>query len=307
MQNLRFVIKCIVNISEEKHHNMVKEIKNIALTVISALLSALTLHVFVADAGFAPSGVDGIATMLQHITGISMGLFTFAINMPLLIIALFVLKKRYVIYTVLFTVFSSGFLVVLEKMNFYQFEHTDEGLLIALISGALLGIRTAIMLKIQASSGGIDIIAGFIQKYSSHINIERIITAICWIISLLSIFVYKNTLSIILSFIQMFVFDRAADYVLKDTRHAVEFKIITKDPDKLIHNIIYELKHGATIVESRGAFSDDSSYMITTIINIRQIPELLNIVKKEDGAFVYYTEAKGITGNFRWNRDDEVK
>ncbi len=286
---------------------MVKEIKNIALTILSALLSALTLHIFVTNAGFAPSGVDGIATMLQHITGISMGWFTFLINMPLLIVALFVLKKRYVVYTVLFTVLSSGFLLILEKINFYQFEHTDERLLIALISGALLGIRTAIMLKIQASSGGIDIIAGFIQKYNSHINIERIITAICWVISLLSIFVYKNTLSIILSFIQMFVFDRAADYVLKDTRHAVEFKIITKKPDELIHNIIYELKHGATIVESRGGFSDQAGYMITTIINIRQIPELLNIVKNDKGAFVYYTEAKGVSGNFRWHRDDEVK
>ncbi len=286
---------------------MVKEIKNIALTLFSAIISALTLHIFVANAGFAPSGVDGIATMLQQVTGISMGVFTFAINMPLLIIALFVLKKRYVIYTVLFTVFSSGFLVVLEEIGFYQFEHTEEGLLIALISGALLGIRTAIMLKIQGSSGGIDIIAGFIQKYNSHINIERIITAICWIISLLSIFVYKNTLSIILSFVQMFVFDRAADYVLKDTRHAVEFKIITKDPDALVHTIIYELKHGATIVESRGAFSDEPGYMITTIINIRQIPQLLNIVKNYEGAFVYYTEAKGVTGNFRWHKDDEVK
>ncbi len=286
---------------------MIKEIKNIALTIVSALLSALTLHIFVANAGFAPSGVDGIATMLQHITGISMGYFTFAINMPLLIIALFVLKKRYVIYTVLFTVLSSGFLIILEKINFYQFEHTEEGLLIALISGALLGIRTALMLKIQGSSGGIDILAGFIQKYNSHINIERIITAICWIISLLSFFVYKNTLSIILSFVQMFVFDRAADFVLKDTRHAVEFKIITKNPDKLVHNIIYELKHGATIVESRGAFSDEPGCMITTIINIRQIPQLLSIVKKDTGAFVYYTEAKGVTGNFRWHRDDEVK
>ncbi len=290
-----------------QNYNIIKEVKNFMLTLFSALLSALTLHIFVTNANFAPSGVDGIATMLQHITGISMGWFTFAINIPLLIIALFVLKKRYVIYTVLFTVLSSGFLIILQELKFYQFEHTDEGLLIALISGALLGIRTAIMIKIQASSGGIDIIAGFIQKYNSHINIENIITAICWTISLLSIFVYKNSLSVILSFVQMFVFDRAADYVLKDTRHAVEFKIITKNPDDLIHNIIYELKHGATIVESRGAFSDEPGYMITTIINIRQIPQLLSIVKKDSGAFVYYSEAKGVTGNFRWHRDDEVK
>lgn len=284
-----------------------KQIKYLFVTLIASIISAFTIHVFITPAGFAPSGVDGISVMLQHITSVNTGWYTFLINVPLLITALLVFRKRYVIYTLIFTVLSSLMLIVLQKMNFYQLYLPDEKLLIALLSGALLGVRTAIMLKIEASTGGMDILAGIVQQKNNHINIERIISITCCIISILSFFVYKNILSVLLSFVQMFVFDRAAEYVLKDTRHAVEFKIITKNPEKLANKIINDLKHGATIVESKGAFGDDDSFIIITVVNIRQIPELLNMVKEDDSSFVYYTEAKGVIGNFRWNRDDEVK
>ncbi len=283
-----------------------KEIKNIFITIISAVISALVLHMFVAPAEFAPAGVDGLAIMLQYITDISMGWFTLLINIPLLIGAWFILNKRYVIYTVLFTILSSVFLVILQKVEFYQFNFPQEKLLIALVSGAILGVRTGLMLKIESSTGGIDVLAGFIQKANKHINVENIITVICCSISVISVFVYKDVLSILLSLIQMFVFDRFAGIVLTDIRNAVEFKVITQNPDKLIKRIITELKHGATVVESKGAFSDDNSSIILTVVNNRQIPHFLNMVEEEN-AFVYYTEVKGVKGNFRWRRDDEVK
>ncbi len=163
------------------------------------------------------------------------------------------------------------------------------------------------MLKIQASTGGVDIIAGIIQKFNPYISIERIISIICCFISIMSYFVYKNYLSVILSFTQMFVFDKSAEYILKDTRHAVEFKIITQFPQVLEKKILDEIKHGATLIKSKGVFSGNDSYMIVTVVNIRQIPDLMNIIKSDKTAFVYYTEAKGVTGNFRWKKEDEVK
>ncbi len=77
-----------------------KEIKNIFITVIAAFMSAITLYMFLEPLGVVPPGVDGIAIMLQYITGISTGWFTLLINIPLLICAWFILNKRYVIYTV---------------------------------------------------------------------------------------------------------------------------------------------------------------------------------------------------------------
>ncbi len=291
-----------------KRTKIIREIESVIITIIASIVAALTIHVFIIPANFAPGGVDGVSTMLQNITGISAGWFMFFINLPLMIVAWFMLKRRYVVYTIMSTALSSLFLVVLENVNFYQFDdHPNERLLIALFSGALSGIRTGMMLKIGGSTGGTDIIAGCITKYKSHINVEIPISILSCVIIIASYFVYHDILSVMLSLVQMVIFSSSCELVLRDTRNAVEVKIITKNPKKLSDKIIYELKHGATITESTGMYTGDKSAVITTVINVRQVADLMNIIKDDEEAFVYYTEAKGVRGNFRWRRDDEVK
>ena len=92
---------------EAKSVSVKKELFTLFITLVSAFISAFTLHVFVYPAEFAPSGVDGIAAMLQKLTGFGAGYYTLFFNLPLLAVAWFFLKRRYVVYTVIFTVVSS--------------------------------------------------------------------------------------------------------------------------------------------------------------------------------------------------------
>ena len=66
----------------------------ILITLLASLMSAFGLHYFVYSASFAPSGIDGVATMLRELTGWNAGLFSLAFNLPLLVLAWFVLKRR---------------------------------------------------------------------------------------------------------------------------------------------------------------------------------------------------------------------
>lgn len=284
-----------------------KELLNILLTFLAALLSSFTLHVFVYKNGFAPSGVDGIATMIQEITTINAGIVGLVINIPLLIIAWRYLNKKYVIYTLIFTFLSSAFILLLEYINFPQYEAMYEKVVAAVFSGLLLGIRTGIMIRLGFSTGGIDIVAAIFQKKRSYINIERIISIICYVIIIVSYFVYRNLGAILLSIIQMYVFERGVSLLLSDHRDAVAFNIITKEPEKIKEDIIFNLKHGATVVESKGLFTDTDSYMIVSIVNKRQIPEFISIIKKHKNTFMYYNDISGVHGNFRWKKDDIVK
>lgn len=285
---------------------MKKELTNILLTITASAISAVTLHVLVLGNAFAPSGIDGIAAMLQELTKISAGIYTFLLNLPLLIVALFILKRKYVLYTILFTVLSSLWLFLLGKFNFYQYVTNTDRIIVAIFSGLLLGIRTGIMLRIGASSGGIDIIACVVQvKYNR--DVEKVISFVCYIIIGCSFFVYRNPTAVFLSLIQMFVFEKGVSLMLKSSRNAVKFEIITKNPGALKQNIISDLKHGATIVESRGMFTDEPSSVVITIINNRQVPEFITLMKKYPDCFVYYTDVSGVKGNFRWNKDDIAK
>ncbi len=283
------------------------EIPFILITVLASVLSALGLHYFVFSAGFAPSGIDGVATMIQESFGINAGITSLIFNIPMLIVAYFILKRRYVIYTLLFTFLSSGGIMLLDFIEFPQYLDPTGGLISAIFSGIILGVRTGLMLKFGASTGGVDIMAGIVQTKKPHLNIERVITVICYGIILLSFLVYHNITSILLSFIQMFVFDRFAGSILKDRRNAIEVKIITKEPEKIKNDLIYKLKHGATIISAKGMYTDSDSFVIISIINIRQIPEFLEIMKKHPTSFTYYDEVMGVKGNFRWKKDDIVK
>lgn len=284
-----------------------RESINLACTIVAALMSAFGMHYFVTSNNFAPAGLDGVATMIGHLAGVNPAYFILALNLPLLVVAWFVLKRRYVIYTVLFTVISSGAMLIFEAVGMPTFS-SGEGLMAAIFSGALFGLRTGLMLRISASSGGIDIIAGMINKKYPYRNIENVITAICYFIIAVSYFVYdRNVMSILLSVVQMFVFERASGVMLRENRNAVEVKIITKNPEEIRDDIIYNLKHGATVVESYGMYTEEPSFMIISIINIRQIPELFEILKKYPNTFAYYDNVDGVRGNFRWKNTDIAK
>lgn len=284
-----------------------RESINVACTLVAALFSAFGMHYFVGSASFAPAGLDGIATMIAYkCNGANPAYFILALNLPLLAVAWFLLKKRYVIYTVLFTVVSSGLMIVFEKTLPVFSE--GEGLMAAIFSGVLFGLRTGLMIRISASSGGIDIIASMINKKYPYKNIENVITAICYCIIGVSYFVYeKNVMSLLLAIVQMFVFEKASGTLLKENRNAIEVKIVTKHPEQIKSDIIYELKHGATIIDSHGMYTDEKSTVILSVINIRQIPELYDILKKYPDTFAYYGEVGGVRGNFRWKNTDIAK
>lgn len=277
------------------------------LIIVASVLSAVGLYVFVNPANFAPSGIDGVSIMVQNIFGINMGYVSLAINLPLLAIAYFFINKKYVIYTTIFTVMSSLTIIAMEKFSMYEYVSENNVWVAVLASGIILGIRTAVMIKIGGSSGGVDIIACLIQKKKPYLNIESLISAFCYIIIAISFFVYGNLESVIMSVAQMIVFNTAMSYMLKNTRNAVEVHIITDDVKNLREDILKELKHGATIIDCKGMFTDSQKQMVVTIINIHQMSDLIKISKKYADSFMYYSDVNGVLGNFRWNKFDEIK
>lgn len=286
---------------------VIRTVTDILLIVIAAFLSAVGLYTFVNPANFAPSGVDGISMMVQKLTEINMGYVSLAINVPLLIIAWFFISRRYVIYTSLFTVVSSVAMIVMEKINMYEYV-TDNHVWIAVFaSGIMLGVRTAIMIRIGGSTGGVDIIACIVQKRKPYMNIETLISIFCYVTIGISFFVYRNIESVIMSVIQTLIFNLAMNSVLKTTRNAVEVRIITSDPEQFKDDILLNLKHGATLMDCKGMFTGEEKSMIVTIININQMDELIKLSRKYPNSFVYFSEVNGVWGNFRWRKHDAVK
>ena len=296
-----------MNAEITKRNLVKKEVKNILLIFAASIIGAIGMHVFVYPSDFAPIGVDGITVMLQVLTGVNAGIYLLMINIPLFLFAWFVLKKRYVLYTICCILVSSGALILLEEISFYQYIAESDKLISAIFSGVLLAVRTGVMIKIGGSSGGVDIIACAVQTKKPYGNVERLISLVCYAIMGLSFFVYGDLNCIFLSIVQLIVFEYVMKSILTPTRNAVEVKIVTKHPDEIKQKLLFDLKHGATHVESRGMFTDKNNSIIFSVINIRQVPEFMEMMQAYPDTFVYYSDVKGVRGNFRWNKDDAVK
>lgn len=296
------------NFCDKKRRNI--EIKSLLLAILSALFSALGLWVFVAPGKFAPSGVDGIAAMLQELSkrmvdgqGIPAGYFSTLLNVPLLLIAWFVLKRRYVVYTIIYMGLVSGFTALFAMVKFpvYIVENETNRFLAAIIGGAAQGL-TGIMLKVGGSAGGVDVIACMIQKKRQSQNVEKIIALLSYIIAIFSFFVWHDFDSVIFSFIAIFVCEKVTADILKDARSAVKFEIIAdkKNAEQIRNMIIYEAKRGATILKAQGAFFEDEKEVIICLVHYRQFHEFLMKISNYPYAFLSYSNVLGLRGNFDW-------
>lgn len=309
--------------------------KSEAITYIilffSSILVGVGLWIFVYHADFAPCGVDGIVAMLTHVfNNVNPAVFTIAINAPLLIAAWFVLNKKYVFYTIFYTIVLSITLFVLEEIEFYQYvcikpdpanyanpkllnklmgwwnNGENSRLIAAIFTGVAQGL-TGIMLRLGGSSGGVDVVGSMIQKKIPHKDLEKIIAIVSYVIVAISFFVFGNDVNaVLLSVIEIFVCEKVSAVILKSNRSAIKFEIVADkmQAEEIKRIIIFKLRHGATIIKGKGAFSDEGKEVIVCVVNYRQLPEFLKLVKKLPNIFLYYSDVIGVRGNFDWKFED---
>ncbi len=272
--------------------------RHVGVTILAACLVSLGMHVFIYPNDFAPSGVDGLAAMLQRITGLNAGVFTLAINLPLLIVAWFLLRRRYVLYTLLYTALLSFFLLLWESVSLYRFVAEGDRILPAIFGGIAQGL-TGIMLRIGASSGGVDVMGGIVQRWLPHKDVERIISLISIVITAISLPVYGNLQSVLLSVVEIFVCERTTARILKSSRNAVKFEVVTDAPAALAADILQTLGHGATLLSGRGLYTEQEKNVIVCVVGYRQIPDFLHVLAKYPDTFAYYSDVMGVRGNFQ--------
>ena len=291
------------------HKNkLTKELNSMFLLFCAAAVSFLSVHVFIVPSNFAPSGIEGISMILYEITGINIGWFKLAFNIPLMIVAWICLNKRYVLYVIAFVVLDSLGVILLEQVGFYTFipagltvgEEMGYRLISAMVAGVALGICTGFMLKIGCSTGGIDIIACLVSMKKPNFHVERIISIICYGVILCSYFVYRDLTSILLSCIQIFVFEWTAASLLRKDRYAVEVKIITKDPDAIREEILYKYRHSATVVEATGMYTGDAYSMVITVLDSRNMQNFMVSMKAHPDTFIYFTDGVKVQGEYHF-------
>lgn len=277
-----------------------------------AVLLAFNYQLFIVENGFAPAGLNGIATMVQYKTGFSIGYMSLIINIPLCIMAYFLVDKRFAKRSLVFCVTYSFVFLYLQKLGFKEFQYVAGGhdtIFPVVLSGVISGFVYGVCFRTNSSTGGTDIVSKYISKKRPELNFFWVTFILNTIVAAISFFVYAKPsesgtmiydykpvcLCVMYCFISSFV----GSYIIKGTKTACKFTIITTHPDEITNEITTTLHHSSTEISALGSFSHDKKAVLICVINRHQIIDLKNILKKYDNTFSFAETVNETHGNFK--------
>ena len=281
-----------------------KKVLTYVVIVGIAAVCALNYAVFIFPNRFAPSGLNGICTMIQYVTGINIGYLSLLINIPFAIAVYVLVSKPLAIRSMVYVVTFSVISVLLEYVDLSAFVYyTETGtstILGPLVAGVIFGSCYAMLLRASAYSGGTDFVASLIHKYHPEKSVFGLIFGINVVVALGSYFVYDFQIEpVILCILYSFMSSTVSERLTKNGRSAVRFEIITDHPEEIAQEIIHKLHHSATLIPGRGMYKNKEVDMLLCIVNNSQVSRLAQICRKYPNTFAIIDPVSEVMGNFK--------
>lgn len=281
---------------------MIKKIRTYVVIVAIALICALNYELFVFPNQFAPSGLNGICTMIQHVFGISVGYLSMIINIPLAIVVYLKVSKPLAVRSMVYVLTFSIALVVLDHVDLSRFAY-DSGssaILGPLVAGIIYGSCYSWLLRASAYTGGTDFIAALIHKWKPDQSVLGLTFTINVFVALASFFVYGYQMEpVILCILYAFTSTTVSQQAVKSGRSATRFEIITEYPEEISEDIITQLHHSATVIPARGMYSGKRTNMVVCVVNNTQVSRLSAIIQSYPNTFAIMSSVNEVMGNFK--------
>jgi uncharacterized membrane-anchored protein YitT (DUF2179 family) len=275
---------------------MQKQVKDYLMLTIGTLLLSVGVYFFKFPNHFTTGGVSGISIILgQLISSLSPGTLMMIINYSLLAVGLFALGKGFTLRTVYCTVVYSFVIWLLEKFYPMTAPFTNQPVLELVFAILLPAVGSAIMFNLDASSGGTDIVAMILKKYT-HVDIGKALLLSDAVIAFSSVFVFGIE-TCMFSVIGLLMKAFLIDSVIESINLCKYFTIVTTFPREVCEYIIKELNHSATVVDGRGAFTGEDRKLVFTACKRGEALALKNEVHKIDQhAFIFISNTSEIIG-----------
>lgn len=281
-----------------------KKILTYGVIMAIAIVCALNYELFIFPNRFAPSGLNGICTMIQYVSGINIGYLSMIINVPLALIVYFLVSKplavRSMVYVGTFSVAS----VLLDHVDLSSFVYYTEtgtsAILGPLVAGIIFGSCYSLLLQASAYSGGTDFVAAIIHKYKPEKSVFFLIFTMNVVVAIASYFVYDYQIEpVILCILYAFTSSTVSERLTKNGRSAVRFEIITDYPNEISDAIIHKLHHSATLIPGRGMYLNKEVSMLFCIVNNNQVAKLADICRQFPNTFAIIDPVSEVMGNFK--------
>lgn len=285
-----------------KRQQIMRWVKSIVYTVFSALLIAFAAYALITPNNFTIGGISGIAILVNVASDgkVPQSIVLFGLNLPLVILAFFYVKKRFAILTSMNILLQSLFLFIIEEVFADSIKITFPGgetakIFAAIGAGICIGTSIGLAFKVGGSTGGADVLAVIIQKKLAAGSIAWILFGINCVVIGASIFVFEPNLNSIsgnalgatllpvaLSAFEAYIESKTNESITNGFQSAVEFRIITDRPEEMARALMKELSRGVTAIPATGMYTKITHTMLLCVVSRRQVGTLQRIMRSVD-------------------------
>ena len=259
---------------------VMKYVKQYALITLSISIMSVGVYFFKFPNNFVFGGVTGTAALVAKLTPMSASAFSSAANLVLLVVGLIFLGKEFAMTTGYATFVMSVELMVFEKICPLSGPLSDQPMLDLLFAIALPAIASALLFNVGASSGGTDIIALIVEKYT-HIHsiaVALFITDLFMVIAACFVF---DLYTALYSFVGLTVKSLVIDAVLEKIKMCKAILIVCDEKAPICDFVMRKLMRGATYTPCFGAYTDKPHYIIYTTLTRHEADQLQEFIHKE--------------------------
>ena len=261
-------------------------------TILGSAIMAIGVSLFLLPNKLSTGGFSGLATIAYYFFDTPIGVATFIMNVPLFIIAIYKLGFKFIGKSILGTITLSFFLDIFDKIPAL----TTDRFLACIYGGVIVGLGTAIILKVGASTGGTDLISNIAKAYNSSIKMSNVIVIIDAIIVAINAIVFGKIEIGLYSAISIYLLGKVIDIVFEGINFT-KLIIIISDKSQEISNKIQELQRGVTGLNGKGMYTQKDKLVLICASPRRDVGKIRQLAKEIDSSsFIIISNAREVYG-----------
>ena len=255
------------------------QLKDYLLIFLGIILTAASIVYIFTPNRLAAGGAQGIALVVNHLTGINSGLLMILINGMLFITAFMILGTSFGAKT-LFSSLGLSFVVFIMEKYLYYGPLTDNLMLATIFGSALMGMGVGIILNRNASIGGTSLIGKIISKFT-YLDQVNCIVGTDILVTLFSMVVFGIEIGLY-QLLSVYLTGEIINKVIDGITYRREVMIISEKREIIMKYLINDMKKGATLLNGKGGFTGKDTEIILTILTRRDFIKLKLFIRKVD-------------------------
>ena len=263
--------------------------------VLGCIFMSIGINMFLKPYTIAPGGLSGLSMVIGKVTGLPMSIVMLVIGVPLIIFSVKILGIKNSIKTLIgMSVFSA----ILSITSYLSNVHVTEDVLLCSISGALcLGIGLGIILKMDASTGGTDLIALMLNKVFPNVPLSKFMVMLDGMVVISAGLASKNLETALYSGVALYIIVKLVDAIVSDFNYSKAFMIISNEPNVLRDGITREIKRGVTFLQGKGGYTNEDKNVLLVVVSKNEEVHLKKVIKNIDpSAFIIVSDVHEVLG-----------